>query len=133
VNIPDWSWRGFDDRTNTAGTFTFRACPTIKRPAVSFVQQAGNGHVTYLERVIGLFIRMRCACARIFRSRQDCGTTGELRPRLSHRAARVSMAFAPGGSSKLVIRGGTGLFYDRIGPNPVSTRSDSTASDFFDT
>ena len=121
INIPDWSWRGFDDRTNTAGTFYFSSLPDYQsgRP-YSFVQQAGNGHVIYLERVIGLFVQDE------MRLRPNLSLAAGLRydwqsyvHDANNIAPRVSMAYAPGGSSKLVIRGGTGLFFDRIGPNPV--------------
>jgi carboxypeptidase family protein/TonB-dependent receptor-like protein len=121
LNIPDWSWRGYDDRTNTAGTFYFSSLSDYQnaRP-YSFVQQAGNGQVTYLERVIGVFAQDE------MRLLPNLSLAAGIRydwqsyihdP--NNVAPRVSMAYAPGGSSKLVIRGGTGLFYDRIGPNPV--------------
>ncbi|HEX7797752.1 MAG TPA: TonB-dependent receptor [Vicinamibacterales bacterium] len=121
VNIPDWSWRGYDDRTNTAGTFYFSNLTDYQnaRP-YSFVQQVGNGHVTYLERVIGLFAQdemhllpnLSLAAGVRYDWQSYVHDANNLAP-------RVSMAFAPGGSSKLVIRAGSGLFYDRIGPNPV--------------
>ena len=62
--IPDWSRRRFDDNTNTAGTFYFSnlADYTADRP-YSFIQQAGNGHIVFLEKVLGAFaqdeIRLR--------------------------------------------------------------------------
>jgi carboxypeptidase family protein len=121
VNIPDWSWRGYDDRTNSAGTFYFSSLSDYQgaRP-FSFVQQVGNGHVTYLERVIGLFAQdemhllpnLSLAAGLRYDWQSYVHDANNVAP-------RVSMAYAPGGSSRLVIRGGTGLFYDRIGPNPV--------------
>jgi hypothetical protein len=35
-------------------------------------------------------------------------------------APRVSFAYAPRPTSKIVIRGGAGLFYDRTGPSPIA-------------
>ena len=54
--IPDWSRRRFDDNTNTAGTFYFSSLAdyAANRP-YSFIQQAGNGHVVFLEKVLGGF------------------------------------------------------------------------------
>jgi outer membrane receptor protein involved in Fe transport len=121
VNIPDWSWRGFDDRTNRGGTFYFSSLSDYQRAQpYSFVQQAGNGHVTYLERVVGVFAQDE------MRLRPNVSLAAGLRydwqsyvRDANNVAPRVSMAYAPGGSARIVIRGGTGLFYDRIGPNPV--------------
>jgi hypothetical protein len=121
VNIPDWSWRGYDDRTNIAGTFYFSNLTDYQnaRP-YSFVQQVGNGHVTYLERVVGFFAQdemhllpnLSLAAGLRYDWQSYVHDANNVAP-------RVSMAYAPGGSSKLVIRAGSGLFYDRIGPNPV--------------
>ena len=57
VNVPDWSRRRFDDNTNTAGTFYFSSLDAYGagRP-YSFVQQVGNGHVAFLEKVVGGFV-----------------------------------------------------------------------------
>jgi outer membrane receptor protein involved in Fe transport len=56
VNVPDLSRRGFDNNINSAGTFYFSSLADFgqSRP-FSFVQQQGNGHVVFLEKVIGLF------------------------------------------------------------------------------
>ena len=58
VNIPDWSRRRFDDNTNMKGTFYFSSLADYNagRP-YSFIQQVGNGHVAFLEKVIGFFIQ----------------------------------------------------------------------------
>ncbi len=49
--LPDWSERGFDDRTNFGGTFYFANLPLYQagRP-YSFVQQQGNGVLSFLEK-----------------------------------------------------------------------------------
>src|SRR5262245_57920672 len=121
VNIPDWSWRGLDDRANTGGTFYFSSLSDYQsaRP-YSFVQQVGNGHVTYQERVVGLFaqdeMRLLPNLSLALGVRYDWQSY--LRD-TNNVAPRASIAFAPGASSKLVIRAGSGLFYDRIGAGPV--------------
>ena len=97
VNIPDWSWRGFDDRTNTGGTFYFSSLPDYQSArSYSFVQQVGNGHVTYLERVVGLFVQDE------MRLRPNFSIAAGLRydwqsyvHDANNVAPRVSMAYAP--------------------------------------
>jgi hypothetical protein len=58
MNIPDWSRRRFDDNTNYGGTFYFSNLADYRasRP-YSFIQQAGNGHVAFLEKVVGFFVQ----------------------------------------------------------------------------
>ena len=121
VNIPDWSWRGYDDRANRGGTFYFSSLSDFEHAQpYSFVQQAGDGHVTYLERVVGVFaqdeMRLIPNLSLAAGLRYDWQTYVH---DANNVAPRISMAYAPGGSRRLVIRGGTGLFYDRIGANPV--------------
>ncbi|HYM25246.1 MAG TPA: carboxypeptidase regulatory-like domain-containing protein, partial [Vicinamibacterales bacterium] len=58
LNIPDWSWRGYDDRTNTGGTFYFSTLQDYASAhPFSFVQQVGNGNTAFLEKVVGLFVQ----------------------------------------------------------------------------
>ncbi len=121
INIPDWSWRGYDDRTNTGGTFSFSSLAdyAARRP-YQFTQQVGNGHVAFLEKVLGLFVQDEV----------------RLRPNLSldlglrydwqnyfhdadNFAPRFSFAYAPDEQAHTVIRGGAGVFYDRTGPGPI--------------
>jgi len=117
--IPDFSRRGYDDRTNRAGTFTFSSLDdyALGRP-FSFVQQRGDGDLVFLQKVFGAFV-------------QDQMTFGE---RLSvtaglrydwqnvfvdnnNVAPRVSVAFAM--NKKTAIRGGAGVFYDRAGDSAI--------------
>lgn len=121
VNVPDISRRGLDDNTNQGGTYTFSSLADYiaKRP-FSLTRQSGDGHVVFIEKVVGGFI-------------QD---EWKLRPNLqlsvgvrydwqnyfhdnNNVAPRVSLAYAPGKNHKTVIRGGGGLFYDRTGPQPI--------------
>ena len=121
MNIPDWSRRRFDDNTNIGGTFFFSdlAAYNASRP-YSFVQQAGNGHVAFLEKVIGFFVQdemrigsrltaslgLRYDWQNYFHDDNNVGSRG-------------SLAWAATEDGKTVIRTGAGLFYDRSGPRPI--------------
>src|SRR5439155_15687416 len=121
LNVPDWSRRRFDDNTNAAGTFSFSSLADYAagRP-YSFVQQAGNGHVAFLEKVVGLFIqdeiRVRSNLSAVLGLRYDWQNYFHDHNNL---APRASFAFAPLRDGHTVIRGGAGLFYDRSGPRPI--------------
>jgi outer membrane receptor protein involved in Fe transport len=118
VQLPDWSRRGFYDRTNAGGTFYFSALDTYAsgRP-YAFIQQQGNGDLAFLEKQVGAYVK----------------DDWQLRPGLSiglglrydwqnyfhdenNVAPRVSVAYAPGNSKANVFRAGAGVFNDRSGP-----------------
>jgi outer membrane receptor protein involved in Fe transport len=121
VNIPDWSRRRFDDNTNTGGTFYFSSLAdyAAARP-YAFIQQVGNGHVAFLEKVVGFFIQdeirlspkvsaslgLRYDWQNYFHDNNNLGPRG-------------SIAFAPAADGRTVIRAGAGVFYDRSGPRPI--------------
>jgi outer membrane receptor protein involved in Fe transport len=119
--IPDWSRRRFDDNTNRGGTFYFSSLADYAagRP-LSFVQQAGDGHIVFLEKVLGGFvqdeIRVRPNLSVVFGLRYDWQ---EYFHDNNNVAPRASFAFAPAKDGATVIRGGAGLFYDRTGPGPI--------------
>ena len=75
--IPDLSRRRFDDNTNTAGTFYFSSLGDYvgNRP-YSFIQQAGNGHVVFLEKVFGGFAQDEIRVRPNLTIVMGCGTTG---------------------------------------------------------
>ena len=121
VNIPDWSWRGFNDQTNSLGTFYFSSLTAFgaQRP-YSFIAQRGNGQADFLEKVVGLFaqdeVHPKPNLSVVIGVRYDWQNyfhdTNNLAP-------RASFAFAPVQGGKTVIRGGAGVFYDRTGPGPI--------------
>ena len=121
INIPDWSWRGYDDMTNTGGTFYFSSLADYSagRP-YSFIQQAGNGQVNFLEKVVGLFfqdeVRPRSNLSLDFGLRYDWQDYFHDNNNV---APRASFAYSPGETTRTVVRGGAGIFYDRTGPGPI--------------
>jgi Carboxypeptidase regulatory-like domain/TonB dependent receptor len=121
VNVPDLSRRGYDNNLNSAGTFYFSTLAdyALGRP-FSFVQQQGNGHVVFLEKVIGLFVQDE------YHPRKNLMFSAGLRydwQNFFHDhnnfAPRLSFAYSPGKTPKTVIRGGAGVFYDRSGARPI--------------
>jgi hypothetical protein len=117
VNVPDLSRRGLDNNLNTTGTFYFSSLADyIQRRPFSFVQQQGNGHQVFLEKVIGLFVQDE------YHPRKNLMLSVGLRYDWQNYfrdnnnfAPRLSFAYSPGKSQRTVIRGGAGLFYDRMG------------------
>ncbi len=122
VNVPDISRRGLDDNTNSGGTYTFSTLQDYRlgRP-FSMVRQAGNGHVVFVEKVVGGFVQEE------FKLRPNLQITVGFRydwqnyfDDKKNLAPRGSFAYSPGKSLNTIIRGGAGLFYDRTGPGPIS-------------
>jgi outer membrane receptor protein involved in Fe transport len=121
LNIPDWSRRRYDDNTNVLGTFSFSSLGDYAsgRP-YAFTEQRGNGHVVFLEKVLGLFVQDE------IRVRPNLSVDVGLRYDWqnyfhddNNLAPRFSFAFAPGDTGRTVVRGGAGVFYDRTGPGPI--------------
>jgi hypothetical protein len=122
IDIPDWSRRRVDDNTNQLGTFYFGNLLAfdLARPYV-FIAQRGDGHLTFLEKVLGFFIEdevqatsevtvtvgVRYDWQNYFHDNNDFGP-------------RAAVAWAPGTLPGTVFRIGAGLFHDRTGPGPIS-------------
>src|ERR1700687_3458483 len=122
VDIPDISRRGLDDFTNRQGTYTFESAVnyTAGLPA-TYLVQTGNGHVTFLEKVICGFvednIRVKPNFSVYLGMRYYWQNYFHDDP--NNFAPRISFAYAPSAKGKTVIRGGGGMFYDRTGPSPI--------------
>ncbi len=116
--LPDWSRRGFFDRTNFGGTFYFANLDAFNagRP-YSFTQQQGNGDLAFLEKQVGAYVKddwqVRPGLTFTYGVRFDWQNyfhdTNNLAPRLS-------VAYAPGDKKTNVFRAGFGVFNDRSGP-----------------
>lgn len=121
INVPDISRRGLDDNTNTAGTYTYSSLADyVARRPISLVRQSGNGHVVFVEKVVGGFIQDE------IKLRPNLQVSVGLRydwqnyfDDTNNFAPRGSFAWAPGQGRRTVIRGGGGMFYDRTGPGPI--------------
>jgi hypothetical protein len=122
INIPDWSRRRFDDGSNAGGTFYFANLQqyALGQP-YAFIQQQGNGHEAFLEKVLGVFVQdeiqfnrnLTVALGLRYDWQNYFGDNNNVAP-------RGSVAWAPAALAHSVIRGGAGLFYDRTGPVVIS-------------
>ena len=121
INVPDISRRGLDDNTNSGGTYTFSSLADYlaQRP-FSLVRQSGDGHVVFVEKVLGGFVQDE------FKARPNLQISVGIRYDWQNYfhdnnnfAPRGSLAYAPGKGRQTVIRGGAGMFYDRTGPQPI--------------
>ena len=123
IDVPDISRRGFDDFTNTAGTYTFGSLAAYEalQPSTYLVQK-GTGHVVFLEKVLAGFIedtiRVKPNFSVALGVRYYWQNYFHDDP--NNFAPRIGFAYAPSKKSKTVLRGGAGLFYDRTGPSPIS-------------
>lgn len=117
--IPDFSRRGYDDRTNAAGTYTFATLADYEAGLPqSFVQQRGNGNLVFLQKVFGAFVQDQIMVSDRF------SVTPGLRydwqnifTDNNNFAPRLSAAWAL--DTRTAIRGGAGVFYDRAGDSSI--------------
>ena len=124
LNIPDISRRGFSDRSNFGGTFSFSTLADYlnNRPFLFSIIQ-GDGHLAFLQKDFGLFVQDNI----LVRSNLSVGV-GLRYDRQSYLgdnnnlAPRLSFAYAPDKKRKTVLRGGAGIFYDRTGIGPIADR-----------
>jgi hypothetical protein len=116
--LPDWSRRGFYDRTNFGGTFSFSGLDAYAagRP-YAFTQQQGNGDLAFLEKQLGTYIKddwqAMPGLSLSFGLRYDWQNYFHDNNNV---APRFSVAYAPGNTKTNVIRAGIGVFNDRSGP-----------------
>lgn len=124
LNIPDISRRGFSDRTNFGGTFSFSTLTDFlnNRPFLFSIIR-GDGHLAFLQKDFGLFVQdnilvrtnLSVGVGLRYDRQSYLGDNNNLAPRLS-------FAYAPDKKRKTVLRGGAGIFYDRTGIGPIADR-----------
>ena len=122
IDVPDISRRGLDDFTNRQGTYTYGSLSDYMAGVVStYLLQTGKGHVDFLERTLAGFvednIRLRPNFSLYFGLRYYW--QNYFHDDSDNFAPRIGFAWAPTPTSKNVIRGGFGVFYDRTGPSPI--------------
>ncbi len=122
VQLPDWSRRGFYDRTNFGGTFYFSNLETYAAgQPYAFIQQQGNGDLAFLEKQVGAYVKddwqVRAGLTASFGLRYDWQNYFHDD---NNFAPRASFAYAPGDSKTDVIRVGAGIFNDRSGPVAIA-------------
>jgi hypothetical protein len=135
ANIPHLNRRAFDDNTNALGTYTFG--PTLAADGVtvltsaltnyqdnhpsSYSQNTGDTHFIYHQQEMGAFVQDQ------FKVNPRFSITPGLRydwqnflaTRRLGFSPRVSFAWVLDPDSKLIVRGGGGIYYDRFGSGPL--------------
>jgi hypothetical protein len=122
INLPELSRWSLNDRTNFDGTFQFSSLKDyLQGRPFSFVQQQGTSQLVYWQKEIGIFaqdeMRVRPGLSIAFGLRYDWQNYIS-NPK--NFAPRVSFAFAPGRSRKIVFRGGAGIFYETTGQAAIA-------------
>jgi hypothetical protein len=120
VQVPDWSRRGFEDRSNFGGTFSFANLDAFEhdRP-YAFVQQRGNGVIAPVEKLIGAYVKDSWQAGKQLSI--SYGVRYDWQNFVTDHnnvAPRISLAYALRNSN--ILRGGAGLFFDRTGPIAIA-------------
>jgi carboxypeptidase family protein len=120
--LPDWSRRGFFDRSNFGGTFYFAGLDAFAAgQPYAFTAQQGNGDIAFLEKQVGAYIKddwqVRSGVSASLGVRYDWQNFFHDDNNV---APRGSVAYAPGNRKTDVIRAGAGIFNDRSGPVAIA-------------
>ena len=122
INVPHFSRRVLDDRTNSAGTYTFASLADYQNNNPSGYSAAqGATRFIYHQQEVGGFIQDQIKVnARLSLTpalRYDWQNF--LARDRNNFSPRLSFAYVLDPSSKTVMRGGGGIYYDRIGGGPL--------------
>lgn len=134
AGVPHISRRAFDDNTNSLGSYTFgptlAADGSITATALqnysnnlptSFSQNTGDVHFIYHQQEMGAFIQDQWKVSDRFSVTPGIRYDWQnfLATKRLGFAPRVSFAYVLDEDSKMVLRGGGGIYYDRFGSGPL--------------
>ena len=131
INIPHIDRRAFDDETNELGSYTFG--PTVAADGVTvlqtslqnytanlpsaYSQNTGDTHFIYHQQEMGAFVQDQIKVNNRFSI--NPGLRYDWQNFLAERrlgfSPRLSFAWVVDQDSKLIVRGGGGIYYDRTG------------------
>lgn len=135
AGIPHISRRAYDDNTNGLGTYTFG--PSLAADGVTVLQSAlqnygnnlpsgyslntGDVHFIYHQQEMGAFIQDQFKINSRFAIAPGLRYDWQnfLATRRLGFAPRLSFAWVLDQDSKLILRGGGGIYYDRFGSGPL--------------
>jgi hypothetical protein len=134
AGVPHMNRRAFDDNTNALGTYTFgptlNADGSVAQSALEnyannlpsgFSQNTGDIHFIYHQQEMGAFVQDQWKISDRF------AITPGVRYDWQNFLATKRLGFSPRASfawvlnqdSKMVVRGGGGIYYDRFGSSPL--------------
>jgi hypothetical protein len=134
IGIPHISRRAYDDNTNALGSYTF--APTVdadgnvtasaldnysnNHPS-GFTQNSGDTHFIYHQQEMGAFIQDQWKITDRFTVTPGIRYDWQnfLATRRLGFSPRASFAWLLNDDSKIVLRGGGGIYYDRFGSGPL--------------
>jgi len=121
-NLPELGRYSLNDRSNFDGTFQFSSLQDyVQGKPFSFVYQQGTSQLVYWQKELGLFVqdemRVRPGLSIALGLRYDWQNYIS---NPQNFAPRLSFAFAPGKSRKVVFRGGAGIFYETTGQAAIA-------------
>ncbi|HTW80928.1 MAG TPA: TonB-dependent receptor [Terracidiphilus sp.] len=135
IGIPHMSRRAFDDETNELGTYTFG--PTLAADGVTVLETSlqnytanlpssyslntGDTHFIYHQQEVGAFVQDQIKLSSRFAINPGLRYDWQnfLAARRLGFSPRISFAWVVDGNSKMVVRGGGGIYYDRFGGGPL--------------
>ncbi|HUA62733.1 MAG TPA: TonB-dependent receptor, partial [Verrucomicrobiae bacterium] len=135
ANAPHLNRRAFDDDTNALGTYTFG--PTLAADGVTVLTSAlanyeanhpsgyslnsGDTHFIYHQQEMGAFVQDQYKVNARFSITPGLRYDWQnfLATRRLGFSPRVSFAWVLDQDSKLIVRGGGGIYYDRFGSGPL--------------
>jgi hypothetical protein len=123
IDVPDISRRGRDDWMNQIGTYSFATIANfLAGHAETAVIQRGEGHLVFLEKVLGPFIEdtIRVKPSLLLSLGLRYYWQNYFHDDSNNFAPRLGFAWALGPQGKTVFRGGAGVFFDRTGPAPIA-------------